>query len=297
MQKSKLVITALLLVAGMSYSTAHAQKRTDRGTNAKVSGLQFFKASTTQTGNYRSVNLKDGSTLYVAQVQAFSDRAVRVATSSGDTLQLTLTDQAKAQLSDSSRLAIYMNNRFFGSASVSQISDDGQITISGLSTRQLSQITQVIQRRKEVVMSGGVITVVPRQFTARAGDQITVDMFLTGAQGIRAYQVKLDITGGNAGTLNRNLMILDADRQDFIFAGTEEIIKGEDQVNGRIGAVKIYGTVDADQRVYLGSEIFDVSNDAHGTFQVNVRMVDSLITDQSGKSLNFRVEGATINID
>jgi len=293
MQKSKLMITALLLVAAVSYSNAYAQKRLER--NTKVSGIQFFKASSSQVENYRSVSLKDGRTFYVAPEQSFSDRAVRAATTSGSTLLLTLTDEASAQLSDASQLAIRMNNQYF-SASINQISDTGQISISGLNTRQLTQLTKVILRR-EIIMSGGVITLEPRQSSARAGDQITVDMYLAGATGVRAYQVKLDTSGGNTGTLSRNMMILEADRQDFIFAGTDEIIKGEDQVNSRVGGVKIYGTVDAIQRVYLGSETFDVSSDASGSFQIDVRRVDTLVTDQSGKPMPFRVEGTTINIE
>ena len=298
MRKVERIVSAVVMVVGVSWAVSvHAQVRTQR--TAKVSGIQFFKATTTQTPGYRSVDLDGGSTLFVAPRIAFSDRAVHAATvitSRGEALQLTLTDEARAQLADADQLAIYMNKQFFASASIASLSDAGQITITGLSSRQLDRLSQLL-KRKDVIMAGGTVTIVPRQTSVHPGDLLTVDMFLTGATGVRAYQVMLDTAGGDSGSISRDLMILDANRQDYIFFGTDEIIKGEDQVNGRVGAVKIYGAVNIDQSVYLGSETFLVSDDASGSFQINVRRIDTLVTDDKGNPMPYRVVNTTITVN
>lgn len=299
MQKGKFIMTAVMLVVCVSFSSAQAQKRADR--SVKNTGMQFFKASTSEVSGYRTVNLKDGSTLYVAPRMSFASQSVQTATintTGGEVLQLTLSADAGASLAEASHVAIYMKGNFFGSASIDGISDDGQISISGLSSRQMNQITQMTLR-KGAILQGGTITVVPRQTSVRGGDTLTVDMYLSGAVGVRAYQVKLEVTGGDAGALDRDQMIIDTNQRDYIFAafGTSEVIKGEDQVNGRIGALMISGSVDATQRSYLGSETFRVSDDASGSFQISINRVDTLLTDERGNPKPFQIVGATVTAD
>lgn len=298
MRKGKLILSAAVLVVASSWAvSAQAQERTQRKT--KVSGVQFFKASSTEASGYQSVTLDDGSTLFVSRRQAFPANTVTISTSNttrGNILILSLNDEARTQLADATQLAIYNDNKFIASTTISNITDDGQISITGLSTEQITMITKMMVR-KEAILSSATVSVVPRLSSARAGDTITVDMFLSSPTSVRAYQVMLEISGGDSGTLSRDQMIIDNQREDFIFYGVQEIIKGEDQVHGRIGGVKIYGPADFDNTVYLGSQTFRVSDDAAGKFQINIRRVDTLVSADVGVSIPFKITNSSITIN
>lgn len=300
MRKGMLILSTVVLVVASSWvATAQAEERTQR--KSKVKGIQFFKASATEASGYQSVNLDDGSTLFVSRRPAFANNAATVSTSNttrGSTLILSLSDEARAQLTDTDQLAIYNNDQFIASTTISNITDDGRISITGLSTQQISMITKMMQRNK-AILSGAIISVVSRLSTARAGDLITVDMYLSGAKSVRAFQVMLEVAGGDSGTISRDQMIIDINREDFIFSGVAEIIKGEDQVRGRIGGVKIYGPaeLDVNKTVYLGSQTFNVSDDASGTFQFIIRKTDSMVTADVGVSYPYTSINSSITIN
>ena len=60
MRKGKLILSAVVLVVASSWAASvQAQERSQRKT--KVSGIQFFKASSTEASGYQSVTLDDGS--------------------------------------------------------------------------------------------------------------------------------------------------------------------------------------------------------------------------------------------
>ncbi|UCC29309.1 MAG: hypothetical protein JSU86_14035, partial [Phycisphaerales bacterium] len=150
-----------------------------------------------------------------------------------------------------------------------------QATISGLSSTQVQRITDLLSGGA-VVPGGPAMTLVPSQRTLQAGGALTMDLFVSGVADLRVYQAALDVTGGTRGSLVVEDLSINSERPDFVF-GTQQKLDAVDQVGGRMGAVLFAGGVDATSSKYLGTFTLRASDDALGTFSVNLRGGESSI--------------------
>ena len=109
---------------------------------------------------------------------------------------------------------------------------------------------------------------------------VPVEVYLDSVADLAAYQITLDIIGGDASGLELERLFIDRERGDYAFASVEGIALA-DEVGGRLGALAIDGGIDVAGPAYLGTFVYRQSNDARSTYEVRVRGGDSFLLDSS----------------
>ncbi len=99
---------------------------------------------------------------------------------------------------------------------------------------------------------------------------VSVDVFIDAADDLAACQVSLVVTGGDMGSLDLEELILDDQRQDYVF-GEATKYPIHDLERERFATAKASGSVDVTESAYLGTFTFRASQDASGVFMVSVR--------------------------
>ena len=134
-----------------------------------------------------------------------------------------------------------------------------------------------------------IITVVPRTLGVAPGGVLDVDVYLSDCTGLMAYQIKLDVAGGDTGALTLEQFSVDRTRKDFLFKG-EQIIEAKAPAVGEIATFRYEGgsSVAEGKYAYLGTFSFRVSEDASGEFFVNINTTEqSLLIHSSAVGLAF----------
>ncbi len=131
-----------------------------------------------------------------------------------------------------------------------------------------------------------VVSLVVNSSALQSGGLLSVDVYLDNLVDLRGYQVALDVTGGTTGTLSRESVTVDtrhADPQgngDYVFFGSQSVT-ATDEIGGRLAAALYNGGVSSGSAKYAGTFTFRASMDASGTFNVGVRMADTLLRDSN----------------
>jgi hypothetical protein len=114
---------------------------------------------------------------------------------------------------------------------------------------------------------------------------------------LRTYQVKMQASGGSAGSLTLTDVRIDETRADFLFAG-EEAIKAADHGGSRLGGTLFNATsVSVDSPKYVGTWKFRPSADAAGTFQINiVSNGESFVSNGQNDNVSINLGSATVQI-
>lgn len=103
----------------------------------------------------------------------------------------------------------------------------------------------------------GVASLVSERRTARGGDFIDVDLYVTGVSGLRGYQVAIDVIGAGADQVVLDRISVDRQRPDYAFRNRESMDAG-DMVAGRLAVALVEGGVTSRERSYLGTFTFRV---------------------------------------
>ncbi len=302
MRKGTAMMTALLVVAGVTgLASVRADGRADRA--AKGAELSFRVATAAATADFNKMVLRSGEVVYVSPTESFSNRDVRssemVSTRSGETLTLSLTSDAAQRLAadtraaDADRLAIVKHGKLVAAGTIESVSSDGA-RISGLPIGQASRLTRMLSVG-QAVSSGPVLTLVPHTTSAGPGELFTVDVYVSGVSNLRTYQVAVDAFGGTSGALVREAGQIDSQRADYVF-GTAQVINAVDETAGRMGGVLFTGAVDASSTKYLGTYNFRATADASGSFDLEVRLADSFLSDGRNERLAYTGQSTTVHI-
>lgn len=300
MRKAMVVTVVWMVGVGLALvSTASAGERTK--SSGKDRTVSFRLASTSTQSGYEHMSVRGGEDFYVSSEVLFTQEQVvsikTVDARNGQALELTLTPEAANKLRNASadRLAIISQGRLMAAPRVDTINSDGVARVTDLSPEQVTRLSRMI-RNREAVQAGAILQVVPREASGSAGSLFTFDVFIRSATSLRTYQVALNVTGGNSGSLTREEAWIDVDRADYIF-GSAQAIKAVDEVGGRMGAVLMDGAIQAAGSVYIGTFAFRASDDADGTFDVRARSNgDTFISDEDHAIQPLNMQAATITV-
>ena len=152
------------------------------------------------------------------------------------------------------------------------------------------------------VPDGSGITAAPLRTSGKAGELYPVEVYLSKIPDLGAYQVRIEVVGGTTGTLNVEEVKMDRTREDYVF-GADEIIDASNKNLSRntalVAAVKSSGGAEVDAPAYAGTFYFRASDDAKGTFKINVQVgpSSSMMTDSVAREISFTVgKAAAINV-
>jgi hypothetical protein len=139
------------------------------------------------------------------------------------------------------------------------------------------------------------MAVKPVQTNVQPGGTLSVDVFISGAVNVAAYQVQVAVTGGDKGKFTLESMTIDRQRQDFaLYNSGAEMLDVQDKNTGWIGLVRVSGGTDMVKPAYVATFTFKASDDAAGTFKVQIPVdnQDSFILDTAGLQIQHKVADA-----
>lgn len=289
----------MILLAGCGFcvlaggAIAVADSKAPKGSPA----VTFQPASATASRGFEQTVVGE-KTMYVEPRSLFtSDDVLSAKADRGNNGSLVLrlspdpyaVLMAHSQATQGTMIAISSGSKTLAIGSVSLIIADGTITLSGLSSADAERIAGMIPEKSTMPTTGGAtVTVVPRQTAIMPGDAVTADVFVAGASDLRLYQVAVDATGGTAGKMNLENMVIDKSRADYVF-GTQQLVDAVDMTQGRMGGVLFEGGVNVEQPMYVGTYTFRSTGDSTGTFYVQVRVGrDSFMQTTTDETITYR---------
>ncbi len=300
-----LTVGAVALVGLGLMGQPAARAQSDSRQSITSTPLTFRLATTSPVRGFEKMTLANGRAIYVSSRVVLAGNEVvstdTINVRGGSDVDMALTAEGSRRLADAmnkynaNQLAIFQQGQLLAAGSVDLSGRDGTATISGLSEAQASQLTGLV--RGDVQPLGAAITLVASQTTARPGDIISVDVFARGVSDVRTYQVALETTGGRSGRLELADLSVDHSRPEYIF-GASQKLDAVDRVGGRIGGVLMSGGVDVSRPGYLGTFLFQVSDDAAGSFTIGIETKDggSLLQSSRNETIAFSGGRAVIQV-
>ena len=130
------------------------------------------------------------------------------------------------------------------------------------------------------------MTIKAHKTTVASGDVVTVDLYIKNVANLATYQFNVASTGGEAGTLAYESIVVDATRKDYVFTGLRSL-PAADQKGARAGAVLMGGASrNVTKPEYIGTATFRASPDAKGTFEVSVtKTTKTFLRDSDGRPI------------
>ncbi|MBI4717793.1 MAG: hypothetical protein HY763_08325 [Planctomycetes bacterium] len=133
------------------------------------------------------------------------------------------------------------------------------------------------------------------QSSAQPGGTVAVDVFVSNAKDMAVFQLRVEATGGDRGSMKLDGIKVAKERPDFVF-GTAEILDAADMVNGRVGALRYNGGNTVDKPAYLATFTFKASDDAQGTFRFSLKEGDDNFLNDSNAILIPHKKGAPVEV-
>lgn len=283
MQKSKFIVSSLIV--GMFATAVIADERAPRAD--KVQGVSFHVVSSAPSNGYNQATL-NGQTYYVASKASIVSDQVNSVQSNASSLTL---GGEFGGVSKANQMGVLIDGQLVAVGSLSV--QNGQATIAGLSAEQTQRITHLLSRKQQAP-TGAAFTVVP---VGQANGEYTFDVFVQNVPELRTYQVKMEVSGGTAGSLTMTDVRIDKNRADYVFSGNEAI-DAADQTGSRLGGTLFNGTVAVAAPKYVGTWRYRPTPDAAGTFKVEIRPnnTETFIQNQENQNLNVSFVGTTLQL-
>lgn len=289
MRKSTTVLAAVMALVSLSVTLAQSEKQ-----------LTLHLASLTPVDGF-DVKTVDGAQVYISSRVAVTESAVLSAdaTSSGE-LSMLLTEpgahrlQSLIRRNDVSHMAIIAGGRMIGVEPFAFQSETSGLTLSELSPKQVSQLSGVVA----ATPTGAMISLVPSQTHVFPGRPVTIDVYVSGVESLRTFQVTMaPVSGGNSGSLDIQDVTMDTTRSDYVY-GQLAAVAAPDLSGVRLGGVLLSGGVDATEQLYVGTFTYMPSADAEGKFRLTVRGGDrsSLVWQADNTPVAFGVKSAVITV-
>ena len=152
-----------------------------------------------------------------------------------------------------------------------------------------------------MMMSGGTTPAFTLEVSADLIGQdqaVNVNVYVDAADDLGAYEVSLEVAGGDAGSLELEDVLIDTNHEDYVF-GTASVTKAVSLSGHKLGATLMDGGVVVAEPAYLGTFSYRASPDARGVFSVAVRPRPySFINEPSGMPIPSETgEAAAIGCD
>lgn len=133
------------------------------------------------------------------------------------------------------------------------------------------------------------------------GESVAIDVFIEDVTDLRLYEIVLEVTGGQGGTLDLTDLTIDEQRGDFVFAGIPSLVCIADSDNRRITCTPLSDdcvSVPAGTPAYLGTYLFTASTGTSATFGVNIADEPStFLLDCAGTPITpFTLTHATVEV-
>lgn len=283
MKKSALVLSGVAVLGLVT--VVMADDRSPRG--GKVQGVGFHQVSPTSASGYNQVTF-DGQTYFVAPTPLISPNQINSVQAQGGSLTIGGTIAASSKIT---QLAVMIDGQLVGVGSASL--QNGQATISGLSTEQTQRVSHLLSR-KSASPNGPAFTVTS---AGMSNGEYVFDVFVQNVPNLRTYQVKLQATGGTSGALNMTDVRIDESRPDFVFA-EEEAIKAADHGGSRLGGTLFnISAVEVNAPKYVGTWKFRPTPDAAGMFQIQILTNgESFISNAQNENIPIHTVDASVQI-
>ena len=136
-------------------------------------------------------------------------------------------------------------------------------------------------------------TLVTSDRSVAAGGEFSVDVYVSGATGLRGYEVSLAATGGRRGSLELVDVAIRSERSDFALNGSASVVT-DDLTRGRVAAALYQGeTVDSGDNAYLGTFTFRASDDAAGAFDLSIETGGTSLVDAIHRDIPSTPDAST----
>lgn len=280
MRKPMMAMTMGLIGCGFIASAlADGPATRTPGASQVVGGsdLTFHVASLKPNQDYDKMRSSNSGAVYVSPDIIFGGEDVisaePIRSKDGTGLALRLTDDAYDSFNGSTRnrvdnrLAIIYDGTLIAAPKI-ETSRDGTLRLSGVSPSDAKRISRLWVQVDPIPL-GATLTVVTRSTNIGPGESVTADVYLSGTEELKLYQVRVDAVGGTSGQLERVDMVIDKSRDDYVFSAMQ-VVDAVDTEGGRMGAVLFNGSAQVTDAAYLGSFTFVASPDASGTFKVRI---------------------------
>ena len=116
--------------------------------------------------------------------------------------------------------------------------------------------------------------------------------FIGAASDLRGYQLALEVTGGTSGTLTLESLSIDINDDDYVFDDPPSTVHiAEDEISGRLAAGLQSGGMSVEPDKYLGTFKLRASNDADGTFTIDLRPADTFLRNSNIQPIPWQSAG------
>ncbi len=135
------------------------------------------------------------------------------------------------------------------------------------------------------------VTLIPREAVVRPGGTVAIDVFVSAVEGLRAYQVNIELGRGHNGDLLLKDLWIDEDRDDYVFTELSDFptISAATQ---RMGNALLSGAVDTREMRYLGTFEVQASKAAAGSCSIAVGS-STLLLDSAGRPFDMQTSTDT----
>jgi hypothetical protein len=131
--------------------------------------------------------------------------------------------------------------------------------------------------------------------TIPPGGTVAVRAFVYGPEDLRGYQVGLQVSGGTAGSLTVESLNVETARNDFVYYEMDPVV-ATNLSDARLAAAPFEGSAYVgEENMYLGRFILRASNDAAGTFTVQVRASDTTLRNSDNEALDY-LNGSSMQV-
>ncbi|MEK6676905.1 MAG: hypothetical protein AABZ47_14790 [Planctomycetota bacterium] len=128
----------------------------------------------------------------------------------------------------------------------------------------------------------------PEEMGHPANSVLTVNVFVDSPIALRGYQTALDVSGGSAGTLSLESLVVTDTRTDFVFHTLSDV-PAIDNGNARVASALFSGAASGSPSKYLATYTYRASSNAAGTFTISIRTEDTMLRDENSGSVNWEV--------
>lgn len=287
-KKMKTTGFAVLLAASATIAApAFAAERTaDRG----AKGTDLFAAYESAGEGLTAIETRDGETLYVGSTSLIAGGATFAGTFRAEGSDGVVLSGTRSELHPGDLVVAVRGGAHVATLSVETVdSRTGQVTLRGSNAGAT-----------DLSLADGtaaVIEFVPAQASVRAGRSVRVDVYVSGAENLRAYQVAPRVLTADSGELGFASGRIDESRADYVFAG-RQTIAAFDTEGWRFGSIMYEGGVRADERAYVGSFELTTSPDASGTYLIGANVdASTFLADLNSAAIDYRVAFGTVQVN
>lgn len=276
----------------------NADRSLGREQRKAETSMTFRAASSRPVSGYERVAVQDAPVAFVAPSAGFTTSDIVSASNdaaNGSVYAFQLASGLTAGMgSGVDLMAIYLEGEL-ASVVPAQVAGDVVTLDVSAAPASLGRKFAAI-RPADLVPEGPAIYLLTREGTARPGELINVDVFLSKATDLRAYQVALDAFIGQTPASLAGLEV-DNTREDYVFAGVQAV-HAVDPSKGRLTSAMYQGGINVNAPAYLGTFTYRLPAQAAGTVQVRIRSDrTTLLRNSAGRPIGYQIgEAAQVSL-